>query len=341
MLKGRALKLGDHISTDAIIPSRLADLRGNLPELAKHIFEDLDPDFLKKVKPGDFLVAPPADAALLAQLAADLGVDFRAAASQAGDSAHVLKAARIAMYQRYWGGNMDEGWTRLLLEQFSFAFTSVFDADIRKGDLNQKYDVLILPDDSVAMITGERPPAGGPGGGMGRQLEAYPPEYRSGIGAEGVEAIKSFVQKGGTLVTLGGAAAFAIEKFGLPVRNVLAGVNTKDFWCPGSTLRAAFDNSQPLAFGMPEDGLVVFLAGTPVFDVAANSASERYESPVRFAERDLLRSGWLVGEGLIARRTPVVATAHGAGRIVLLGIRAQHRAQTHGTFKLLFNALLR
>jgi 3-isopropylmalate/(R)-2-methylmalate dehydratase small subunit len=57
MLRGRALKLGDHVSTDAIIPSRLADLRANLPELAKHIFEDLDPDFLKKIKPGDFLVA--------------------------------------------------------------------------------------------------------------------------------------------------------------------------------------------------------------------------------------------------------------------------------------------
>jgi hypothetical protein len=292
------------------------------------------------IRPGDFLVPPAADAALLTQLATDLGVDFRAAASQAGDSAHALKAPRIAMYQRYWGGNMDEGWTRLLLEQFSFPYSSVLDAEIRKGDLNQKYDVLILPDDSVAMITGERP-AAGQGGGMMRQMEAYPPEYRSGIGVEGVEAIKAFVQKGGTLVTLGGAAAFAIEKFGLPVRNVLTGVNTKDFWCPGSTLRADFDNSQSLAYGMPENGVVVFLSGTPVFDVAANSASERYESPVRFAARDLLRSGWLVGEPLIAKKTPVVAASHGAGRIVLIGIRAQHRAQTHGTFKLLFNALMR
>lgn len=57
MMRGRALKFGDNISTDTIIPSRLAELRSNLPELAKHIFEDLDPNFLKKVKPGDFLVA--------------------------------------------------------------------------------------------------------------------------------------------------------------------------------------------------------------------------------------------------------------------------------------------
>jgi hypothetical protein len=292
------------------------------------------------VRPGDFLIGS-ADAALLSQLAADLGLDFRPAARDVGDAAHPVKAPRIAMYQRYWGGNMDEGWTRLLLEQFAFPYTSVFDSEIRKGDLNGKYDVLIIPDDSVAMITGERPPAGAGGGGMMRGLEAYPPEYRSGLGAEGVEAIKAFVQKGGTLVTLGGAAAFAIEKFGLPVRNVLAGVATKDFWCPGSTLRARFDTSQPLAYGMPDEGLVVFLSGTPVFSVSAHNASEKYESPVRFADRDLLRSGWLVGEQLIAQRTPVVATSHGAGRIVLIGIRAQHRAQTHGTFKLLFNALLK
>ena len=291
------------------------------------------------VRVGDFVVAPGADAALLSGLAADLGVDFRPAGQESlSYVAHPVKAPRIAMYQRYWGGNMDEGWTRLLLEQFSFPYTSVLDAEIRKGDLLQKYDVLILPDDAAAMITGERPAGQG---GMMRQMEAYPPEYRSGIGTEGVEAIKAFVQKGGTLITLGGSAAFAIEKLGLPVRNVLAGVNTKEFWCPGSTLHARFDNTQPLGYGMPEEGLVVFLGGTPVFDVVPNNASERYETPVRFVERDLLRSGWLVGEGLIAKRTPVVAAPYGAGRVVLLGIRAQHRAQTHGTFKLLFNALLR
>ena len=291
------------------------------------------------LRPGDFLVGPGADSALLSQLAADLGVDFRALGREVADGVHPVKAPRIAMYQRYWGGNMDEGWTRLLLEQFSFPYASVFDAEIRKGDLNQKYDVLILPDDSVAMITGERPPAGASGGG--RQMEGYPPEFRSGIGAEGVEAIKAFVQKGGTLVTLGGAAAFAIEKFSLPVRNVLTGVSTKEFWCPGSTLRARFDNSQTLAYGMPDEGLLVYLSGTPVFEVGANNASERYESPVRFVERGLLRSGWLVGEQVIARKTPVVATSYGNGRVVLLGVRAQHRAQTHGTYKLFFNALMR
>jgi 3-isopropylmalate/(R)-2-methylmalate dehydratase small subunit len=56
MLRGKAHKFGDGISTDHIIPGRYAHLRSNLPELAKHVLEDADPAFVKKVKPGDFIV---------------------------------------------------------------------------------------------------------------------------------------------------------------------------------------------------------------------------------------------------------------------------------------------
>jgi len=56
MLKGKAFKFGDNISTDLIVPGRLAHLRSNLPELAKHVLEDADPTFASRVKPGDFVV---------------------------------------------------------------------------------------------------------------------------------------------------------------------------------------------------------------------------------------------------------------------------------------------
>jgi 3-isopropylmalate/(R)-2-methylmalate dehydratase small subunit len=56
MLKGRAFKFGDSISTDHIIPGRYAYLRSNLPELAKHVMEDANPEFAAKVKKGDFIV---------------------------------------------------------------------------------------------------------------------------------------------------------------------------------------------------------------------------------------------------------------------------------------------
>ena len=57
MLKGKAFKFGDSISTDHITPGRLAHLRSNLPELAKHVLEDADPTFVSRVKAGDFIVA--------------------------------------------------------------------------------------------------------------------------------------------------------------------------------------------------------------------------------------------------------------------------------------------
>jgi hypothetical protein len=62
-------------------------------------------------------------------------------------------------------------------------------------------------------------------------------------------------------VALGGASEFAIEQFNLGLRNALATLNTKEFWCPGSTSRLDIDNTQPAAYGMPSRALGVFLQG--------------------------------------------------------------------------------
>jgi hypothetical protein len=318
------------------------------------------------LRPGDFVVAAGSEA-VLADVAKQTGVDFKALKAPVTAGAHDVKRQRVAMYQRYGGGNIDEGWTRWLIEQFGFPYTSLMDAEIKKGSLNQKYDVIILPDDSTATITGEPAAAGGvpsgpgrggaggrgggagaaaaggvppgPGEGRGGRGGPMPPEYRTGIGADGVAALRDFVEKGGTLVTLNGAANFAMERLGVGVRDVLAGKTTKEFWCPGSTLKVEFDNTNPLAYGMPPEGLAVFL-NSPAFEVTAQNA-DQYETIVRYASRDLLESGWLAGEEALARKAAMVAAKLGEGRVVLIGFPAQHRAQTHGTFKLLFNALVR
>jgi hypothetical protein len=293
------------------------------------------------LQPGDFLV-PSATAAVLSDVARQTGVNFIALKGDGKQGTHELKRLRIGMYQRYWGGNIDEGWTRFLLEQFSFPYATLMDAEIKKGELNGRYDVIILPDDSTAMITGERSPSpgrAGRGGGQGRFEEAYPPEYRSGIGNEGVTALKSFVEKGGVLVTLGAATDFAIEKLGVPVRSVLANKPAREFFCPGSTLRVRFDNTMPLAYGMPTEGLVVFLY-SQAFEPVPTSHNERTEVAGRYVERDLLRSGWLVGEENLARKAAILSVRLEKGKVVLIGFRTQHRAQTYGTFKLLFNALV-
>jgi hypothetical protein len=289
------------------------------------------------VRAGDFLVAS-APGAVLSEVARQTGVAFAPFNDDARPERHAVERLRVGMYQRYYGGNIDEGWTRWMLEQFDFPYASLKDAEIKAGGLASTYDVIILPADAPSTITGIR---SGSGGGRYRgRPEDYPPEYRSGIGRDGVAALKAFVEDGGTLLTFGEAGALPIDEFDLPLRNVVANLPPKEFWCPGSTLQVHFDNGNPLAYGMPDDGLAVFLAGSQAYEIAPTARNERVHTIVTFHDRDLLQSGWLLGERVIAKKATMVSVEVGKGRVVLIGFRAQHRAQTHGTFKLVFNALL-
>ena len=290
----------------------------------------------ESLRPGDFLVDAGASDATVAEVARETGVDFAALESDASSGSRPLTQLRIGMYQRYLGGNMDEGWTRWLLEDFSFPYVTLMDAEITGGDLHEDYDVIILPADGTARMTGEEPEGGGAGGGV----QTYPEEYRSGFGQEGLDALEAFVENGGTLVTFAEAGALPIDEFGLPVRNVREGLSSTEFWSPGSTLRVNIDNTHPMAYGMPEHGLATFLGNNHAYEIVASARNERADRIVTFVDRDLLQSGWLLGEEVIAEKAAMVSVEHGQGKVVLIGFRAQHRAQTHGTFKLLFNALV-
>jgi hypothetical protein len=298
---------------------------------------------------GDFLVGAGSPD-VLNGVASATGVDFVALTGAVPANAIEVTKPRIGMYQRYGGGNMDEGWTRLMFEQFGVPFKTIMDAEIKAGSLESKYDVIVLPSDSVAAMTGERAAGSegeggrgggrGGGGGGGAAADNTPPEYRSGFGGEGVKALQAFVQKGGTLVTFAQAGDLPIQRFGLPVRNVVAGLASREFWSPGSTLRVRFDSQHPLAYGMPSEGLALFLAGGQVYEVTSTDRSQDVHILSTYVDRDILQSGWLLGEQVIAKKAAAVAVKHGEGTVVLIGFRPQHRDQTHGTFKLVFNALL-
>jgi hypothetical protein len=290
-------------------------------------------DKAQDLNPGDFIVQTGSEA-VYEDIAGKTGVSFLALRNKIEGKIHEVKKPRIGMYQRYYGGNMDEGWTRFLLEMFAFPYTSLMDAEIKKGNLKARYDTIILPQDSPEIIMGEIPPR------YRRFISAVPPDYRSGIGNDGVNALKEFVKNGGTLVALGEASNFAIEKFGLGVRDDLANLDSKEFFCPGSTLKVHFDNTHPLAYGMPQEGCVVFYSSL-VFSVTASQNSEQYETVARYRDKDILQSGWLIGEDHLVGMPAMIDVEYGKGRVVLIGFRTQHRCQTHGTFKLLFNAMLR
>jgi hypothetical protein len=294
---------------------------------------------------GDFIVTGGSNA-VLSEVAKQTGVDF-APAARVPQGVYEIRKPRVAMYQRYRGGNMDEGWTRLMFEHFNVPYKSIMDAEIKGGGLESKYDVIVLPNDSLQAMTGESPAGGGggqggPGGGRqsGPPADTTPPEYRSGFGVEGVKALQAFVEKGGTLVTFGQAGDLPIQRFGLPLRNIVAGLPSKEFWSPGSTLRVRFDHANSIAFGMPTEGWALFMAGSQVYEVTSTDRSQDVEIVATYIDRDILQSGWLLGEQVIAKKAAAVTVKQGAGRVVLIGFRPQHRNQTHGTFKLVFNALL-
>jgi hypothetical protein len=291
------------------------------------------------VKAGDFIVGAGTAAATVREIATETGVDFRSLNSDVSAASHPVSRQRIGMYQRYYGGNMDEGWTRWLLEDFEFEYTSLFDRHILEGDLHEKWDVIILPADSKGMMTGVREGGGGRGG-RGGDPNQTPPEYRSGFGQEGIDALEAFVENGGMLVTFAQAGDLPIDEFELPIRNAVAGMRGNDFWAPGSTLKVDVDTSSRFAFGMPEKALATFLAGGQVYETVSGPRSADVRRIVTYIDRDILQSGWLLGEEAIANKAAVVSVEHGEGTVLLIGFRAQHRAQTHGTFKLFFNALV-
>lgn len=286
---------------------------------------------------GDFVASADADRETLQEVAAATGVDFDALDAAAARVRRPLTRQRIGMYKRYYNGNMDEGWTRWLLEDFGFPYTSLFDQEILAGDLHERWDVIILPSDSKTMMLG---PTERPAGGRGPDPMSTPPDYRSGFGEAGADALESFVRNGGTLVTFAQAGSLVVDEFDVPVRDAVAGMWGNDFWAPGSTLKVDVDTSSPFAYGMPEDALVAYLAGGQVYETVPGARSARVRRVVTYRERDILQSGWLLGEEAIAKKAAMVSVEHGEGVVVMIGFRAQHRAQTHGTFKLLFNALM-
>lgn len=283
---------------------------------------------------GTFLIPTTKAAATRVQeLARELGLKVSGVDTPPAAQLVRLRAPRIAVYHAY-GGNMDEGWTRWLLEQFDFAFSNIHDRDLRAGNLRAKFDVVLLPDASYGeMVTG-------------LERGTIPDEFAGGMTAQGVSNLGAFVNDGGTLVALDSASELPLATFGLPVRDVTANQREANFFVPGALLRVQIDNTNPVGYGMPQEASA-FFAESPAFafirpgdqDGSDPAPTDGLKIVARYPQRNLLMSGWLLGERVLAGRAAVLEGAVGKGRVVLIGFRTQHRAQTHGTFKLLFNAL--
>ena len=285
---------------------------------------------------GTFIVPIEAGAhAAVERATAGLGLVVGTVAERPRAQLTQLAEPRIGLY-RGWGSNADEGWTRLILEAFEFPYRRLVDADLRNDRLSD-LDVIVLPDASYnRMLTG-------------LSSRDAPPEYQGGMTPRGVSHLYDFVEAGGTLVAFDSASELPIVDFGLPIRDVTTDQSSADYYVPGTILELGVDPTHPVAYGMPFRA-AGFFARSPAFSVEPLPEEDRdadgiVGEPVvsviaEYPERELLLSGWILGEEVLARQAAVVDIAVGRGRVVLLGLRAQHRGQTHGTFKLVFNSLL-
>jgi hypothetical protein len=169
-----------------------------------------------------------------------------------------------------------------------------------------------------------------------------PAEFPGGLGPDGAAALAAFVEGGGTLVCLDSSSAFAIDTLKLPVKDAVRGLKPEEFFCPGSLLRITIDTSHPLGYGLENETGAFFAFGS-AFELMPGASDEgsRVGVVARYGERDVLMSGWLEGEAAIAGRAAVVEISRGSGRVVLFGLRPQHRGQSMATFRLLFNVIHR
>ncbi len=285
---------------------------------------------------GAFYVEDQGDAVeRLKVLCHERGVPIYPAKVQIDVPRHKVQKQRVGMYQRYWGGNADEGWSRLVFEKFGFPYVTLTDADFREGNLNDKVDVIILPSDRPEMILG---PDSVETKKTPYPMPPMPPEYRSGIGKEGARALKDFVSNGGRLVAFDSSCKFAIDTCELKIANVLENLTFKDYYCHGSTLHVEVDENNKVGYGMPHNCYALVWGGQ-AFEVRDTFASDRYCVVCQYPKKDLLQSGWLIGEEIISGKPCVMTAKCGDGEVVLFGFRPLFRAQTHGTFKLLFNCL--
>jgi hypothetical protein len=279
--------------------------------------------------PGSILVAESRGVGdAVDTIARDLGLRATASSGRLPTDARPLNGGRVGLYKP-WVENIDEGWTRWLLEQYEFEFENITDADMRKGGLRPRFSAIVLPDMNADRII------------SGHAAGMMPPDYVGGIGKDGAEMLRQFVAAGGTLITLDSSSELAISLLGAPLRDVTHGLTANEYFCPGSVIRLELE-SDPLTFGLPREtaGICTFNTG---YELASGSTSESGAATARIIARypagNVLLSGWLEGEKVIAGKGAMVEVTSGQGRAILFGFRPQHRGQAHATFRLFFNAL--
>ncbi len=307
------------------------------------------------VEAGAFFIPAGSKAkAALDKAASDLGVHVTGLSKKPAGLTKV-SPMRIALWDSY-GGSMPSGWVRWMMEQYHFPMKVVYAQDINAGDLRKKFDVIVFVTRAIPAVSSGTPrPAGGDGEfGFGREpkTEDIPTEFRPWMGRitadKSIPQLKKFMEEGGNIVTIGSSTNLAYH-LGLPVRNALVEMtNTgqerplpaEKYYIPGSILRVTLDSTQHATWGMSTQSDVYFDA-SPVFNLAPDAVAKGDLKPLAwFATNKPLRSGWAWGQAYLQNGVTAFEAKVGNGKLLAFGPEITFRAQSHNTFKLLFNQLL-
>ena len=285
---------------------------------------------------GSYIVS--GGSASIEDLANEYGLEVTGLSAKPKVELTKVHAPKVGLYKS-WVSNMDEGWTRFIMDEYAFETDTLHDKDIQTKDLSQ-YDVLILPSQRAKSIL------------HGNSPLKMPEKFTGGIGLEGSLALSNYVKNGGTLIAFDDASNYVIEQFGLPIKDATEGTDSKEFFIPGSLIKTGIDTTHPLAFGMQDTVAVSFnksrafvidkqeKKGEGGTEDIKDAPASQVEVIANYAEKDLLMSGWAMGEKkYIAKKPAMVKATYGKGSVVLFAFRPQFRAQPRGTYKLIFNSI--
>ncbi|TKC03097.1 M14 family metallopeptidase [Pedobacter cryotolerans] len=298
----------------------------------------------RNAKDGSFYV--PAAAKAKSILTNNYGMKVSSASKPA--NAIKITPSRIAIWDTY-GGSMPSGWIRYIMEQHKFDATVIYPQDIDKGNLKDKFDVIVFVGGSIPAFSANVNEAGGGRGGFGTPaLESIPEEFRNRIGRvsqdKSIPQLKSFLEAGGKIVTIGSATNLAAH-LNLPVRNAMVelvdGAEKRlpatKYYVPGSVLNVAVDQSLAANWGM-ESNADIYFDNSPVFKLSPNN-SGKIRPLAWFSTSTPLRSGWAWGQSYLQDGVAAFEADYGKGKLYAFGPEITFRSQTHGTFKWMFNQL--
>lgn len=298
-----------------------------------------------KNKNGFYINGATVNNSVILKLVNELGVQIDEVETIPTDATKINKL-KIALWDRY-GGSMPSGWLRWIFEQHHFDFKNIFAKEIDAGNLKEKYDLIVFVDGAIpSLVPGERSPyqENDP------KLDEIPSEFHAMVGNistdKSIPALKSFLEAGGKIVTIGSSANLAYH-LKLPVKNALVEMSNgkeknlpgEKFYIPGSILELTVNTNESANWGMKEKADVYFNM-SPVFNLQIGAVANNELKPLAwFSSEKSLRSGWAFGQAYLKDGVAAFEAKVGNGKLFVFGPEITFRGQTHSTYKMLFNQL--